>query len=154
MPPRQRATDTPPVDNPTIPAESSNETFGQRLRRYRTERGLSLTALAEAADLSKGYLSSLESDEHERRPSAEILYSLAKELGVTMSDLMGRKLLPAASPEVPQSLVDFAKQANLNEADIAMLATIRFRGEQPRTPERWRFIYDSIRNSAQMDKRD
>lgn len=127
--------------------------MGARLRAYREDRGLSITALAEEAGLSKGYLSSLESDHPQpRRPSAEVLYTLAQALGVTMSDLMGRKLLPAAASSVPESLAEFAEDANLNEADIKMLASIQFRGEQPRTPARWRFIYDSIRNSSQMDE--
>jgi transcriptional regulator with XRE-family HTH domain len=154
MPPRNRTArqTSTPAETSSQPAGSANETVGHRLRNYRIERGISLTALAQAAGLSKGYLSSLESDEHQRRPSAEVLYALAQQLGVTMSDLMGRKLLSAASPEVPDSLARFAAEAHLNEADIAMLASIRFRGEQPRSPERWRYIYDSIRNSAQMDK--
>lgn len=126
--------------------------FGARLRKYREESGLSLSALAERTELSKGYLSSLENNHEPRRPSAEVLYKLAKTLGVTMADLMGRQLLPAASsPNVPISLADFAAQEGLNQADISMLASIQFRGEQPRTPERWRYIYQSIRNSIQMD---
>ncbi|WP_183407827.1 helix-turn-helix domain-containing protein [Nocardioides marmoriginsengisoli] len=125
--------------------------FGTRLRTYREESGLSLSALAERTKLSKGYLSSLENNHEPRRPSAEVLYALAQTLGVTMSDLMGRQLLPAASPEVPASLADFAEQEGLNQADISMLASIQFRGEQPRTSERWRYIYQSIRNSIQMD---
>ena len=32
-----------------------------------------------------------------------------------------------------------------------MLAGIAFRGEAPRTKERWAFIYDAIKNSAGMD---
>jgi transcriptional regulator with XRE-family HTH domain len=133
-------------DHTQLPSE-----FGARLRKYREESGLSLSALAERTELSKGYLSSLENNHEPRRPSAEVLYTLAKTLGVTMSDLMGRQLLPAASPDVPTSLADFAAEEGLNQADISMLASIQFRGEQPRTPERWRYIYQSIRNSIQMD---
>jgi transcriptional regulator with XRE-family HTH domain len=138
-----------------VPAETqaaqTTTTFGQRLRRYRRDRDLSLSELADAANVSKGYLSSLENNDQERRPSAEVMYALAEALGVTMSDLMGRKLLPAAMPSVPESLAQFAEEANLSEADLSMLAFIQFRGEQPRTVARWRFIYESIRNSAQMD---
>ena len=39
-----------------------------------------------------------------------------------------------------------------DEADIEMLASIEFRGEKPKTPERWAFIYQAIRNSVAMDK--
>ena len=48
-----------------------------------------------------------------------------------MSDLMGRKLLPAATPQVPDSLHEFADEEELPEADLYMLASIQFRGEQP-----------------------
>lgn len=136
---------------PGVKNEEQPSAFGTRLRGYRDQRGLSLSQLAEVTGHSKGYLSSLENNHQERRPSAEVLYTLAQALGVTMSDLMGKKLLSAAQSEVPPSLQQFAEQAGLNEADLAMLATIKFRGEQPRTVERWRYIYDSIRNSTQMD---
>lgn len=144
---QQQQTNSAPLANP----QDGPSAFGSRLREYRDQRGLSLSQLAQETELSKGYLSSLENNHLERRPSAEVLYTLAQALGVTMSDLMGKKLLPAAAPEVPPSLEQFAEQADLNEADIFMLATIKFRGEQPRTVDRWRFIYDSIRNSKQMD---
>ena len=53
-----------------------------------------------------------------------------------MSDLMGRKLPPAATPQVPYSLHEFADEEELPEADLYMLASIQFRGEQPRIKER------------------
>ena len=53
-----------------------------------------------------------------------------------MSDLMGRKLLLAATPQVPDSLHEFADEEELPEADLHMLASIQFRGEQPRIKER------------------
>ncbi len=46
-----------------------------------------------------------------------------------MSDLMGRKLLPAATPQVPYSLHEFADEEEIPEADLYMLASIQFRGE-------------------------
>jgi transcriptional regulator with XRE-family HTH domain len=131
--------------------DSSDETLGSRLRQFRDERHMTLSELAAKSGISKGYISSLETGEHERRPSGRVLYSLAEALGVTMSDLMGRKLLPAATPDIPESLLEFSRQAKLSEADTTMLASIRFRGEQPKTVDRWRYIYDSIRNSEQMD---
>jgi transcriptional regulator with XRE-family HTH domain len=126
--------------------------FGTRLRKYREERGLTLSGLAAESGLSKGYISSLENNHEARRPSGDVMYRLAQALGVTMADLLGRQLLPAASPTIPESLATFAKEEGLNQADVAMLASIKFRGEQPKTPDRWRYIYQSIRNSIQMDK--
>jgi transcriptional regulator with XRE-family HTH domain len=152
-PARQRPDD--PGSAPSADQDAAGarpETLGERIRLYRQERGMTLSQLAIDAKVSKGYLSSLEHNHNERRPSAEIMYALAEALGVTMSDLMGRKLLPGAVPSaVPESLREFASEADLSEADLAMLASIQFRGEQPRSAARWRYIYESIRNSAQMD---
>ncbi len=125
--------------------------IGDQIRRFREERGLNLSQLAAEAGVSKGYLWSLENDQDTRRPSADTLYAIAKALGVTMSDLMGRKLLPAAAPHVPDSLREFADNEGIPEADLRMLASIQFRGEQPRTKERWRYIYTAITTSRSID---
>lgn len=129
------------------------EPVGKRIKLFREERGLTASALAEAAGLSKSYLSELEADETQnRRPSADTLYRIAKALGVAMSDLLGRPIITSPSGERPKSLLAFAKARRLPESDIAMLASISFRGDQPNTVERWAFIYDAIRNSEPMDR--
>ena len=70
-----------------------------------------------------------------------------------MSDLMGRKLLPAAIPQVPYSLHEFADEEELPEADLYMLASIRFRGAAAshRIKERWR-IHRHRRQSNRKDR--
>lgn len=126
--------------------------IGARIRRYREEAGLTLSGLANRAHVSKGYLSRLESETTEARPSGQTLYSLAEALGVTMSDLLGRKLLPAAKEgETPEPLRQFADEADIPEADVRMLASIEFRGDPPQTKERWQHIYTAIRTSAALD---
>jgi transcriptional regulator with XRE-family HTH domain len=132
-------------------SRSASSGIGDQIRRFREERGLNLSQLAAEAGVSKGYLWTLENDQDARRPSADTLYAIAQALGVTMSDLMGRKLLPAAAPQVPDSLREFADEEKLPEADLSMLASIQFRGEQPRTKERWRYIYTAITTSRAID---
>jgi transcriptional regulator with XRE-family HTH domain len=131
------------------------ETIGQRIRRFREERDLTPSALAEKAGVAKSYLSALEHDEdraNQRRPSADTLYRIAEALGVAMSDLLGKPIITQKAKPRPKSLLEFARQRNLPEADIEMLAGIRFRGAAPQTPERWEFIYQAIKNSAPMDR--
>lgn len=130
--------------------------LGSRIRRFRQDKDLNLSQLAERAGVSKGYLSSLENSgdagQAARRPSAKTLYAIARALGVTMSDLLGRRLLleePDGPP--PESLQRFADEHRLPAADLQMLRTIRFRGEPPRTPERWQYIYNAIRTSEAID---
>ena len=127
-------------------------TVGGRIRRFREDRGLTLSQLAETAGVSKGYLSALENDPSSRRPSAETLYAVAAALGVTIADLLGRRLLADPASQVPEGLLEFAAEAGLPEADVRMLASIQFRGEQPRTKERWRYIYTAIRTSEPLDE--
>jgi XRE family transcriptional regulator of biofilm formation len=98
------------------------ETVGQRIKRFREERGLTASELAEKAGVAKSYLSTLEHDEvgtNARRPSADTLYRIAKVLGVAMSDLLGKPVITAAqNRRRPASLVKFARSRNLPEADI------------------------------------
>lgn len=125
--------------------------LGARVKQFRTERGMSLSQLAANARLSKSYVSAIESGDAPR-PSGETLYAIAEAVGVLMSDILGRQVLPTAAPDHPQSLVEFAEEAKLPEADVKMLASIQFRGDQPRTKERWALIYSTIRQTEWMDR--
>jgi transcriptional regulator with XRE-family HTH domain len=125
--------------------------LARKVRAYRADRGLSLSALATAAGLSKSYISAIEHGEAPR-PSGQTLYAIAEALGVTMSDLLGRKLLSEpTSQEPPPSLLELADELGLPETDVSMLASINFRGGQPRTKERWAHIYSAIRGTQWMD---
>jgi len=59
--------------------------------------------------------------------------------------------LPFAG-QVPPSLRRFAEERRLPEDEVAMLASIRFAGEPPRTSARWHHIYNAIRLSRWLDK--
>lgn len=60
---------------------------GPRLRRLRTQRGLTLTGVAETTGLSKSTLSRLENGQ--RRPSLELLLPLAQAYRLPLDDLVG-----------------------------------------------------------------
>jgi transcriptional regulator with XRE-family HTH domain len=132
------------------------ETVGQRIARFRRDRGLTLSQLAAETGLSKSYLSELEKSDDPppatgHGPSADAIYRIAKALGVAMSDLLGRPIITAPQARRSASLLKFADKAGLPEADVEMLANIQFRGEPPKTEERWEFIYRAIRASAEID---
>lgn len=124
--------------------------IGAQIKKRREERDLSLSKLSELAQVSKGYLWSLEKGETKARPSGETLYRIAEALGVTMSDLLGRKLLieRSAPEELPAALGEFAKRERLPQTDVEMLAQINFRGEQPQTVADWEFVYRAIQRSV------
>lgn len=132
--------------------ETNPTSVGRRISRFRKQKGFSLTRLATDSGISKSYLWRLEDDEGENRPSADTLYKVAQALGVTLADLMGRRMDEDKHP-VPAGLRELAEQKGLSESDIVMLASIQFRGEQPITKERWEFIYNAIRTSDDLDTR-
>lgn len=132
-------------------AKRQAKAIGRRVKKYRGERGITLTELAKRSKLSKSYLSEIEAGATPR-PSGRTLYALADALGVTMSDLLGRELLTNKDEKTPASLEAFAQEHGLPEADVHMLASINFRGGQPRTKERWAHIYSAIRQTEWMDR--
>ncbi|MEU0988390.1 XRE family transcriptional regulator [Streptomyces sp. NPDC005953] len=60
---------------------------GPRLKKLRTERGVTLAALSEATGISKSTLSRLESGQ--RRPSLELLLPIAQAHQVPLDELVG-----------------------------------------------------------------
>jgi len=130
------------------------ELVGRNIKEQRERAGLSLAQLAAATGISKAHLVRLE--KRGGNPSLEILGRIAEALGVTIADLVGAPKLiysPASDEEVPASLKAFADEARLSSYEVQTLASIRFRGgERPRSSERWRFIYDSLKLSKGLDR--
>jgi transcriptional regulator with XRE-family HTH domain len=63
------------------------EQVGPRIKRLRSQRGITLTALAAATGISKSTLSRLETGQ--RRPSLELLLPLAQAYRVPLDELVG-----------------------------------------------------------------
>lgn len=119
--------------------------LNDRIKQRREEKGLTAIELAQRAEISKGYLSEIESG-RAPRPSADVLYRIATALGTTVADLLEREVRPAPRT-VPLTLRELAEEAGMPDEDVQMLAQIRFRGDQPATKEDWRYLYESIRRS-------
>lgn len=135
-------------------AKDNARAIGKRIREFREDKEITAAQLAKDAGISRSYLSELENGAgNHSRPSAQVLYALGKALGVPMSDLLGRPLIVDSANKPSASLLEFAEQEDLAQGDIEMLASIKFRGEAPRSPDRWRFIYQAIRNSSSMDRK-
>jgi transcriptional regulator with XRE-family HTH domain len=146
--PKQPIAAEPPIQPDDTIAEAN--VIGRRIRGFRTDRNMSLSDLATSAGVSKSHLSVIENGAG-ARPGAAILHKLAVALGVTLADVLGREVRAQPPAEIPTSLLEFAKERHLPQADIDMLASIAFRGEQPRTTERWSYIYTAIKTSASLD---
>jgi transcriptional regulator with XRE-family HTH domain len=65
------------------------ETFGERLQRLRTARGMSRYAVSKATGLSQPLLGQLERYQSGHKINAGTLQRLARFYGVTMEELLG-----------------------------------------------------------------
>jgi transcriptional regulator with XRE-family HTH domain len=88
---------------PATPAPSSDERLGAHLRARRKARGLTLTQLAEAAELSHPFLSQLERGL--ARPSMTSLERLARALGTSRVELIAGSEPPRADHDPQPSFV-------------------------------------------------
>ncbi len=61
--------------------------FGEKIKKLRTDKQLTLDELSESTGLSKGYLSKLENG-HRGTPKAETITKLARGLDIEYEDLM------------------------------------------------------------------
>ena len=124
--------------------------LSQKIRQLREEKELSLNKLAEIAGISKAYLSQLENNVS-KQPSAEILFKIATALGTTIADLLEKPVRVYSDdfqevPEGLRKLIDEqGKALDIREEDVKMLMNIRYRGNQPKTPEDWEHILQTIR---------
>lgn len=128
---------------------------GERIRRERERAGLSLAGLSELSGLSKAYLVKLESPAG--NPSLDVLRRIADALDLTIADLVDGPVFRfnEQDAEIPTSLRAFADEAGLMPSETRTLASIRWRrGQEPRSRERWRYIYDSLRLSQSMDENE
>jgi transcriptional regulator with XRE-family HTH domain len=67
------------------------ETFGERLRRLRAERGVSRYAVSKATGLSQPLLSRLDALQTGRHVQGHTLQQLARFFGLTMEELLGEE---------------------------------------------------------------
>jgi XRE family transcriptional regulator, master regulator for biofilm formation len=88
--------------------------LGKQIKEHRLRKRMSITKLAMIADISKGYLSSIES--YKTNPSAHIIQKLAKALEVPVEQLLDIRV-EKLDPEWVE-LVTQAKELGINKEEI------------------------------------
>jgi transcriptional regulator with XRE-family HTH domain len=116
---------------------------------------MSLPALAERAELSKGLLSKLENNE-DSNPSLATLYKIAEALEVTVADIIESeqaqvtRIVPEEQPSWQKGLIAYLKSTGkAPDPDILnAMYVLRNRKAAKKTDlEGWKFLYQSIENS-------
>lgn len=114
--------------------------FGQKVRDRRLEEGLSQEKLAQLVGISRNYLSQIERGQATNL-SWQVMERLTSLLGLKGEPIGGENEMA----NLPVSLAEFAKSAGLPPDDVLMLARLRYRGQQPTTPEKWELLYNVIK---------
>ena len=97
---------------------------GPRLKRVRTQRGVTLTDLAAATGISKSTLSRLESGQ--RKPSLELLLPIAQAHKIPLDELVG-------APEVGDPRIHLKPQARHGRVVVPLT-------RQPGGPQAWKVV--------------
>lgn len=114
--------------------------FGKTVRLRRRSEGLSQQELADKVGISRNYLSQIERG---------VAQNLSWQVMEKLTSVLGLKGDPTGKLEetadIPPSLAEFATAAGLPPDDVQMLAGLKYRGQQPTTPEKWELLYNVIK---------
>jgi transcriptional regulator with XRE-family HTH domain len=114
------------------------EQVGPRLKRLRSQRGVTLTALADVTGISKSTLSRLETGQ--RRPSLELLLPLAQAYRVPLDDLVG-------APEVGDPRIRL-KPRRANGRTVIPLT------RQPGGMQAWKIVIPTSKSTPDLRAHD
>jgi transcriptional regulator with XRE-family HTH domain len=109
------------------PCDLTTETFGQRIKRIRFERGLSLRDIEHQSggEITSGYISLLE-NEKSCNPSVKSVYALAKGLDVPVSilqEVLYEDILPKSTDE-QMMLILMRRLSDAARADLFEVARV------------------------------
>lgn len=117
--------------------------FGDALKRFREERGLSLRELDKLSGVNYAYIQRLESND-KTAPSDDKLDDLCVALKLTPQRRGLLKCLLSAPP-VPDALFEAMLQHPVATVDAFLIAArVSFRGTRPITPQDWIKKLDEI----------
>jgi len=120
------------------PIADALDQVGPRLKRIRTQRGVTLTALSDATGISKSTLSRLENGQ--RRPSLELLLPLAQAHRVPLDDLVG-------APEVGDPRIRLKPRRVKGRTVIPLT-------KQPGAVQAWKIIIPANQSNPQPRTHD
>ncbi|RXJ04050.1 helix-turn-helix domain-containing protein [Anaerobacillus alkaliphilus] len=84
--------------------------IGERLKKYRLKKGMSLTELADAAGVAKSYISSIERN-IQSNPSIQFLEKVSTVLGVSLETLLNEKNEDVKDEDLDAAWLQLVKEA-------------------------------------------
>ncbi len=123
--------------------------ISQNIKKYRKDKDLTLSKLAQMAGVSKSYLHQLENGKS-KSPSVNKLSDIAGALGVSVNDLTDRELVDKSQESkqpLPPSLEKALEKYPEMKEYKNMLAGLKMRGKYPEKPEDWYALYTMVKNT-------
>lgn len=114
--------------------------FGKQVRERRIEEKLSQEKLAQAVGISRNYLSQIE-----RGQATNLSWQVREKLTSVLGLKAVEQVATSSELGLPPSLAEFASKVGLPPDDVLMLARLKYRGQQPTTPEKWELLYNVIK---------
>jgi transcriptional regulator with XRE-family HTH domain len=121
--------------------------MGTKIRAQREGLKLSQQELAEAAEISRTYLSLIERGEA-KNITFNVLRRLALSLRTTVSALTGEA---EGEIVISPSLRKFVLEKALSYKDAQALSQLELRGKEPQTVEDWRKLYEALREILDLE---
>lgn len=127
-------------------------TIGERIKARREYLEISQEKLSERAGVSRAYINQLENN-RSRKPSAPVLFDIAKALDVTMGELLGRidesqKEDLALTPSMKSAIKMFPELEKVKDE----MPNWRYRGKYPTNPQDWFAIYSILKQGKREDE--
>jgi len=116
--------------------------FGRQVQRRRKDMGISQEELARRAGLSRNYISIIERGEA-TNVSMRIIDNIALVLGTEPRGLVDP--VDQDPSLIPPALRQLALADGLSYETVDRLARIPRRGQEPKTMEAWRALFDAVR---------
>lgn len=123
--------------------EDNPDGFAGAIAERRKQLGWSFAEVANRTGLSRAYIHALERG-RTKRPGADAVRRLEEVLG----PLMPTSSAPA---DIPPGLAQIAQDRAIPASELRVLANLRIRGQQPKSADRWRFIYDALLASESIE---
>ena len=108
--------------------------IGEKIKKFRNEKGISLTELAERSNVSKSYLNSLERNIKDN-PSINLVKRIAKELDTDLSDIIDDERIKSEKNYYGwDTFIEEAKKAGIEGVHLSeykeLISYIKWKKEQ------------------------
>lgn len=97
------------------------QTVGQLIRARRLELGLTLQAIADMAQCTKSYLSTIENDRREHPPSREMLERIERALRMESGRLVSVGMWQSTPKDVRRQVLDFQTRDHLTQRMVDLM---------------------------------